>query len=54
MRGGRYVHDFLPLKVKNCSGRSAAIVEVEDMYLERLQQCHSSGLFSRTWMCFFC
>jgi hypothetical protein len=47
MRGGRFVRGFPPLKVKNCFGRSAAIVEVEDMYLDRLKQCHSSEFLSR-------
>ena len=38
---------FPPAQVKNCFGRSAAIVEVEDMYLDRLKQCHSSEFLSR-------
>jgi hypothetical protein len=42
-------HSWFPsAEVKNCSGRSASIVEIENMYLKRLQQCHSSGCLSRT------
>ncbi len=50
MRGWHYTHSLPLLKAKNRSGRSATVVEIEDMYLERLQLCHSSGFLSLSYV----